>query len=390
MREGLVEVARGEDGYGKGAGRHSERQEWERHGSSGRRREMELSLGMDDGAEKDIKQQKGECSTMAKSKSRSEMLNYRRTEKLMDNQTSFANFYITAFSIYAGGQPYCFMFFLTLYLIGVLGNFVIIKVIVQEISLHTPMYFFLCNLSSVDIFYTTVTLPKLMDIILAEKHSISFTQCLTQMYFFLFLATTEITLLSSMAYDRYVAICKPLHYHLIMNKRKCALILGGTWISGCGNSLYVTLYVSQLSLCHSNIIQQFYCEIKAIAKIACADKGLHILIFLDTFLFGLCPFLLNLISYVKIIIIIVKIKSKSGRRKAFSTCTSHLSVLLIFYGTIVCMYMRPFSEKIDILDYVFSVLFVAVTPMLNPFIYSLNNKEVRTAIMKNIKQKVFS
>ncbi|XP_075061988.1 olfactory receptor 13C9-like [Mixophyes fleayi] len=307
----------------------------------------------------------------------------------MENQTSFTSFYIKAFSIYAGGQPSVFMSFLTLYLIGVLGNFVIIKVIVQEMNLHTPMYFFLCNLSSVDIFYTTVTLPKLMDIILTGKHLISFTQCFTQMYFFYFLATTEIILLSSMAYDRYVAICKPLHYHHIMNKRICALILGGTWISGCGNSLYVTLYVSELSLCHSNIINQFYCEIKATAKIFCADKGLHILIFVEMFLFGFCTFLLSLMSYVKIIIIIIKIKTTHGRSKAFSTCTSHLTVLLIFYGTIICTYLRQSSEKIDIMDHVFSVLFAAVTPMLNPFIYSLSNKEVRTAIMKNIKQIVF-
>ncbi|XP_075061987.1 putative olfactory receptor 1F2 [Mixophyes fleayi] len=192
-----------------------------------------------------------------------------------------------------------------------------------------------------------------------------------------------------MAYDRYVAICKPLHYHHIMNKRKCVLILGGTWIFGCGNSLHIALYVSELSLCHSNTIQHFYCDIKALAKLYCADEGLNVLIFVEIVLLGFCPFLLSLISYVKIIIIIVKIKTTHGRVKAFSTCTSHLTVLLIFYGTIFCTYMRQSSENIETMDYVFSVLFAAVTPMLNPFIYSVNIKEVRTAIMKNMKQKVF-
>ncbi|XP_018427777.1 PREDICTED: olfactory receptor 13C9-like [Nanorana parkeri] len=307
----------------------------------------------------------------------------------MENQTFFTQFYLTSFPVYPETLPYFFLIFFILYLVGVLANFVIIKVTVQENNLHTPMYFFLCNLSTVDICYITVTLPKLMDILLTRKHSITFIQCFTQLFFFLFLASTEITLLSSMAFDRYVAICRPLHYQTTMSKRNCIIILAGTWLSGFGNSTCVTLYVSGLTFCHSNAIEQFYCEIKALAKIACTDRGLGVLIFVDTFLFGLCPFLLSLISYGKIISIILKIRSNEGRRKAFSTCTSHLTILLIFYGTIICMYMGPSSDLVNKQDYIFSVLFAAVTPMLNPLIYSLRNTEVRTAIVTNMKIKIF-
>lgn len=308
----------------------------------------------------------------------------------MENQTFFTQFYLTSFTVYPEAMPYIFSFFLVLYLVGVLANFVIIKVTVQENNLHTPMYFFLSNLSTVDICYITVTLPKLMDILLTRKHSISFMQCYSQLYFFLFLASTEITLLSSMAFDRYVAICRPLHYQTIMSKKNCLYMLGGTWMSGLGNSTCVTLYVSQLPFCLSNTIEHFYCEIKAIAKIACIDRVLNVLIFVDTFLFGVCPFLLSLISYAKIIAIILKIRSNEGRKKAFSTCTSHLIILLIFYGTIICMYMGSPSDLENIQDLIFSVLFAAVTPVLNPLIYSLRNAEMRTAIVTNMKIKILS
>ncbi|KAM4675829.1 olfactory receptor 13C9-like [Discoglossus pictus] len=305
----------------------------------------------------------------------------------MDNRTTNKDFHILAFSSIEEKQPFLFLVFFLIYLIGVLGNFVIIGVIYMDYHLHTPMYYFLCNLSCVDICYTTITLPKLMDILITGNNSVSFIQCFTQMYFFMFMAVTEVILLSSMAYDRYVAICHPLHYQIIMSKKKFVLFLLGTWVSACSNSLFLTVLASKISFCRSNMIQQFYCNIKALAQMACAAMGFYIIIFIDVFLFGVCTFLLNLTSYIKIITSILQIHSSSGRKKAFSTCTSHLTVLIIFYGTVLWIYMTPPSDHSDELDHVFSVLYVAVVPMLNPLIYSLRNKDVKIALIKIVKIK---
>ncbi|KAM4675827.1 olfactory receptor 13C8-like [Discoglossus pictus] len=261
-------------------------------------------------------------------------------------------------------------------------------VIKTDAHLHTPMYFFLCNLSFVDICYTSVTLPKLMDILLSGNNSISFIHCITQLYFFTFIGSLEVLLLSSMAYDRYIAICKPLQYYVIMNKKKLLLLLGGIWVYGSVNSFFVTHYASKLSFCYSNTIQQFFCNVKALANICCADIGFNIIIYAETLLLGLSPLLLSLTSYAKIITIILQIKSTDGRRQAFSTCTSHLTVLLLFYGTILCMYMRPPSKHEDVLDQMFSVLYAAVAPMLNPMIYSLRNKEVKGALRRMIRMQL--
>ncbi|KAM4663483.1 olfactory receptor 10A7-like [Discoglossus pictus] len=249
------------------------------------------------------------------------------------------------------------------------------------------MYVFLTNLSFLDICSTTVTLPKLLDILLSGKNTISLIHCFTQMYFFTLLAVTEVILLSFMAYDRYVAICSPLHYHLIMNKEKCALIFGGTWISGCVNSMILTGLVSALDFCHSMNIYHFYCEIKALVKILCAGTQFNIIFLVETLIFGLFPFLLSLTSYIKIISSIMRVQSIVSRKKAFSTCTSHLIVVTIFYVTILCVYLRPPSERSEELDQLFSVLYAAVTPMLNPLIYSLRNREVKSALVRILTRK---
>ncbi|KAM4749151.1 olfactory receptor 1C1-like [Rhinophrynus dorsalis] len=298
---------------------------------------------------------------------------------MANNQTSFKDLHILAFSTYVENKPLLFLAFFCIYMLGVLVNLIIIILIYMDVHLHTPMYFLLSNLSFVDICYTTVTLPKLMDIILSGNNNMSFTQCFSQMCFFIFIASTEDLLLSSMAYDRYVAICSPLHYHSVMNKKRCILLLGGIWISGCVNALFVTGFASKLLFCHSNEIHHFFCDVKSLAQISCADTTFHMIIYVETLLLGLCPLLLNLISYLKIIIIIMSFRSMGGRRKAFSTCSSHLMVLIIFYGTIVCMYMRPPSAHSVELDELFSIFYAAVIPMLNPLIYSVRNKEVKQA-----------
>nr|DBA18415.1 TPA: hypothetical protein GDO54_016659 [Pyxicephalus adspersus] len=304
----------------------------------------------------------------------------------MDNNTTTKDFQILAFFNNHEKQPLLFTLFLFIYLIGLLGNLIIITVICADFHLHTPMYFFLCNLSFIDINYTTVTLPKLMDMLLTGDNFISFVQCFTQMFFFTFIGSIEVVLLSSMAYDRYIAICNPLQYHLVMNRKKCILLLVGIWIPGFLNSALVTAFASSLPLCYTNEIQQFFCNVKALAQISCPDQRFDALIYVEIIVLGLCPFLLSMSSYMKIIKVVLSM-SASGRRKTFSTCTSHLTVLLLFYGTILFMYMKPTSQYSSELDQMFSVMYAAVAPMLNPLIYSLRNKEVKNSIIRITKKK---
>ncbi|XP_075061947.1 olfactory receptor-like protein OLF4 [Mixophyes fleayi] len=298
----------------------------------------------------------------------------------MDNGTYIKYFQILAFSNSTEKHSLLFFVFFFIYMSGVLGNSVIISTVIIDVRLHNPMYIFICNLSFVDIIFTSSTLPKLMDILLSGNNSISFRQCFSQLYFFMFAAGTEDILLSCMAYDRYLAVCKPLHYHLIMSKKKYVLLLWATWVSGSLNSLFMTLSIYHLDLCRSNKIQHFFCDIKALEKLSCNDTGFHITLYVETMVLALCPFVLSVTSYFKIIRSILGIKSANGRRKTFSTCTSHLTVLVIFYGTGLCMYMKPPLDRLEEQDLVFSILYTAVTPMLNPLIYSLRNKEVKGAL----------
>ncbi|KAE8619163.1 hypothetical protein XENTR_v10009650 [Xenopus tropicalis] len=274
-----------------------------------------------------------------------------------------------------------------MYLSGVVGNLVILTSIYNDVQLHTPMYFFLCNLAFVDISFPTTILPKLIDILLSGNNSITFIQCFTQMYFFAVFAVIEVFVLSSMAYDRYVAICKPLRYHLIMNKRVCVLLIGGTWISGFVNASLFADLACNMPFCQTNKINQLFCDAKALAEISCDATKFYILIYVENVLFGLIPFSLNLISYINIIHNILQIKSRHGRKKTFSTCTSHLTVLMLFYGAVAGMYMSP-PSKSDIVEPVLSLLYTVVTPMLNPFIYSLRNKEVKVAVSRLLQRKI--
>nr|DBA30211.1 TPA: hypothetical protein GDO54_006224 [Pyxicephalus adspersus] len=300
----------------------------------------------------------------------------------MENKTHLVDFYIIAFSKNVGPLFLLFSAFLLLYLISLLWNTLIFVVIFLGGLLQKPMYFLLCNLSSVDVLYISVAIPKVLDIIKTGNNKVSFIACYTQMYFFTSLACTEICLLTTMAYDRYVAICRPLHYTLLMRKRMCILLVAGCWLCGFSNSLFVTIFASRLSFCGSTNLNQFFCDIKTLTKISCGDKiELQTMIFMEGSVMGFCPFLLILASYFKIISHIIKMKSVGQRKKAFSTCTSHLTILLLFYGALLCMYMIPPSENSDQLDQIFSVFYLAVTPTLNPLIYSLRNKDIKNAIL---------
>ncbi|XP_053319799.1 olfactory receptor 8H1-like [Spea bombifrons] len=305
----------------------------------------------------------------------------------MENSTVTKEFSLLGFSNSEKYNILLFVVFLFIYCVGMFWNLIITMLIYMDPHLHTPMYYFICNLSFVDISYTTVTLPKLMAILMTGDYSISFTQCFIQLYFFEFLGGTETLLLSAMAYDRYVAICFPLQYQLIMNKTKCVSIFVGIWASSCGNAICMACFMSTLSFCHSNKLQQYFCDIKPISELSCADIRIYIAVCMETFILGLCPFLLILISYKKIISCILHIKSVEGRKKAFFTCTSHLTVVLIFYGTVLWLYTQPPLKPSEEIDQVFSVLYTAVTPMLNPLIYSLRNKEIRNALTRLVNPK---
>ncbi|XP_075061983.1 olfactory receptor 1E16-like [Mixophyes fleayi] len=306
---------------------------------------------------------------------------------MLNNHTITDGFQIVAFSTDAVRQPLLFTVFLLMYLTGVLENAVILILILNDKHLHTPMYIFLWNLSAVDICYLTVTLPKLMDILLTGDYFITFIQCFTQMYFYIFIVSTEVILLSVMAYDRYEAICNPLCYHLIMNKKTIVLLLCVIWVAGNINSSFFTSFASQLSFCHSHKIHHFYCDSKALSKIACSVQFFNVIMYTESLVFVLFPFLICFLSYVKIVKSILHIRSAESRKKCFSTCTSHLTVLTLFYGTIMCAYMAPSSGNSDLLDQVFSVMYTAVTPILNPLIYSLRNKDVISALSRSLVKK---
>ncbi|OCT56339.1 olfactory receptor 5V1-like [Xenopus laevis] len=304
----------------------------------------------------------------------------------MSNQSHLNSLYYLTFSNYGEKQLLLSIVIFFIYVMGVLGNLIIIIVIYLDSHLHTPMYFFLCALAFVDICYPTVTLPKLIDILLSGDNSITFIQCFTQLFFFFALAGIEVALLSSMAYDHYVAICKPLRYHLIMKGKTCAQIIAGILISGFINSIFFTSLVSKLSICRSNKIKPFFCDIKAVADISCDIFTFYNAIYVESFAVGFMAFSLNVISYINIIRNILNIKSKAGRQKTFSTCISHITVMIILYGSAFWMYMRPPSESVY-LDPVFSLLYTGVTPMLNPLIYSLRNKEVKNALIRIVRKK---
>ncbi|XP_077329401.1 olfactory receptor 8H3-like [Lithobates pipiens] len=300
----------------------------------------------------------------------------------MENKTHQIDFYIIAIS--KNGEPLFLLFvtFLLLYLISLIWNMIIFVIIFLNSHLQKPLYFFLRNLSIVDVLYISVAVPKLLDIIITGNNKVSFIACYTQMYCFTSLACTEICLLTTMSYDRYIAICRPLHYTLIMHKRMCNLLVAGCWTSGFSNSLFVTIFASRLFFCGATNLNQFFCDIKTLTKISCGDKKeFQTMIFIEALLMGFCPFVLILMSYTKIISNLLKMKSVGQRKKAFSTCTSHLTVLMLFYGTLLCMYMIPPSENSEQLDQVFSVFYLAVTPTLNPLIYSLRNKDINSAMI---------
>ncbi|KAG9465854.1 hypothetical protein GDO78_017635, partial [Eleutherodactylus coqui] len=294
-------------------------------------------------------------------------------------------FYLTPFSTSRIHDILIFTVFLLVYLLAVVGNLIIIVLIYSVPQLHTPMYFFLCNLSSVDVIYVSNILPNMLSIILTEYKMISFSGCITQLYFFMFCAVTENYILASMAYDRYVAICSPLHYLLIMTKKLCLIIAISCLTISAVNSLMLTLLISTLSFCYSHKINHFFCDIIPLLALSSSDTRSMKMIFSIEDVVGSFNFLFILTSYVRIISTVLKIRASSGQLKALSSCSSHIITVLLFYGPSIFMYLKPESGDSKEQDKILSLLYVAVVPMLNPFVYSLRNKDVLGAAGKVAK-----
>ncbi|XP_042531612.1 olfactory receptor 8H1-like [Dipodomys spectabilis] len=278
--------------------------------------------------------------------------------------------------------------FLLIYMITVLGNLGMIMLICLDLQLHTPMYFFLTHLSFIDFSYSSVITPKTLANLLTSTKSISFLSCFTQMYLFIFFGSAEISLLSEMAYDRYVAICNPLQYPVIMSSRLCWALVTGTYMIGFVDCSFGVLSIARLPFCNSNVILHFFCDVFPILALSCNDTyATEIVVYIcagSTLLLSLIPMSW---SYVSILSSILKIKSTSGKQKAFSTCASHLLGVTIFYGTTIFTYLKPKKSYSLGKDQVASVFYTIVIPMLNPLIYSLRNKDVKNAFIRVMQKK---
>ncbi|XP_007094318.1 olfactory receptor 13C2-like [Panthera tigris] len=314
-----------------------------------------------------------------------------------ENQTILVEFFLKGLSDYPRLELLFFALILIMYVVILLGNGTLILISIWDSHLHTPMYFFLGNLSFLDICYTTTSIPSILVSFLSERKTISFSGCAIQMFLGLAMGTTECVLLGMMAFDRYVAICNPLRYPVIMSKDSYVPMAAGSWIIGVINSAVQTAFVVQLPFCGNNVINHLSCEILAIMKLACADiSGNEFIMLVATTLFILTPLLLIIISYTLIIVSILKIRSSEGRSKVFSTCSAHLTVVIIFYGTILFMYMKPKSketlnsEDLDATDKLISLFYGIVTPMMNPLIYSLRNKDVKEAVKHLLRRSMFN
>uniref|UniRef100_L7N174 G-protein coupled receptors family 1 profile domain-containing protein n=1 Tax=Myotis lucifugus TaxID=59463 RepID=L7N174_MYOLU len=301
----------------------------------------------------------------------------------LGNLTGFSGFFLLGLSEKPALQPLIFGLFLSMYLITVLGNLLIILAVSSDSHLHTPMYFFLSNLSLVDICLTSTTVPKMLWNIQTQSKVITYAGCITQMYFFIFSGGLDDFLLAVMAYDRYVAICHPLHYTVIMNPPLCGLLVLISWIMSALNSLVQTLIVLQLSFCTDFEIPHFFCEIKQMVQLACSNTFLNTMVmYFVTVLLGGGPLAGIIYSYSKIVSSIRTIPSAQGKYKAFSTCASHLSVVSLFYGTILGVYLSSAATQSSYSNGTASVMYTVVTPMLNPFIYSLRNNDIKRALKR--------
>ncbi|XP_034509237.1 olfactory receptor 7A17-like [Ailuropoda melanoleuca] len=302
-----------------------------------------------------------------------------------DNDTRISEFLLLGLSEDPKLQPLLFRLFLFMFLITVFGNLLLILAVSSDSHLHTPMYFFLANLSFVDISFTSTTVPKMLWNIQTQSKVITYAGCITQMYFFLLFSSCDDFLLTVMAYDRFLAICHPLHYTVIMNPWLCGLLVLVSWIISVLNSLLQSLMVLRLSFCTEVEIPHFFCEPNQMIQLACSDTFLNdmVMYFLIVLLAG-APLAGILYSYSKIVSSILRMLSAQGKYKAFSTCASHLSVVSLFYCTGLGVYLSSAGTLSSHASAVASVMYTVVTPVLNPFIYSLRNRDIKRALKRII------
>nr|XP_034957538.1 olfactory receptor 1019-like [Zootoca vivipara] len=278
---------------------------------------------------------------------------------------------------------FLFLLFLVIYILTIAFNSLMVFLIVTDHHLHTPMYFFLGNLSFLEAVYSSITLPRMLASLLTGDKIISVKGCLTQFFFVGFLIGTECYLLSVMSYDRFLAICRPLYYATLMNGKLCIQLASCSWISSIVLLSICLVFIWQLHYCGSNEIDHFFCESLSLVKISCSDTSLakYVIVIL-CFLFSFPPFLLTLISYIYIIAAILKIPSSTGKQKAFSTCSSHVIVVSLFYGTLIIVYVTPKTEAMRDLNKIFSLFYTVFTPLINSLIYSLRNNDVKESFRK--------
>ncbi|XP_046537967.1 olfactory receptor 6Y1 [Equus quagga] len=303
----------------------------------------------------------------------------------IDNQTATKHFILLGFPTRPAFQLLLFFVFLVTYLLTLLENFLIILAIRSDGQLHKPMYFFLSNLSFLEMWYVTVISPKMLIDFLSHDKTISFNSCMTQLYFFVTFVCTEYILLAVMAFDRYVAICNPLRYTVIMTNQLCGTLAGGCWFCGLVTAMIKMIFIAQLHYCGTPHINHYFCDISPLLNVSCEDSSQAELVdFFLALIVIAVPFCVVVASYVTILMTILRIPSAQGRQKAFSTCASHLTVVILFYSTTLFTYVRPKLMYAYNSNKVVSVLYTVMVPLLNPIIYCLRNREVKAALKKTI------
>ncbi|XP_015332666.1 olfactory receptor 10AG1-like [Marmota marmota marmota] len=300
-----------------------------------------------------------------------------------DNVSTVVQIVLLGFSEISNFQGFLPGVFSIIYMVILIGNSLIFIITKLDPELHKPMHFFLAHFSILEICYVSITLPRILVSLWTKDRRISLLSCATQLCFFLVLGTAESFLLAVMSYDRYLAICNPLHYPLIMNPKKCHLLAAGSWLGGMPVQIGQTCQIFSLHFCHTNQINHFFCDIPPILKLACGDTSVHeASVYVVVILVGAVPFMLILVSYTKIIATILRLPTAQGRTKAFSTCSSHLLVVVLFFGSASITYFRPKFSHSAGTEKLLSLFYTIVTPMFNPVIYTLRNQDVIAAFRR--------
>ncbi|XP_071984417.1 olfactory receptor 1J1-like [Engystomops pustulosus] len=301
----------------------------------------------------------------------------------MKNQTSITNVLLMSLTINQETLSVLFIFFLLIYLMTVFSNFLILLLVVTCAHLHTPMYFFLGNLAFLDMSYSSVTAPRLLFHLSTHRWSMALQECKRQMFFLTYFASSEAYMLSTMSYDRYVAICRPLHYSQVMSWGTCSQMVTLVWFSGLIIPTFFIVFLKRLTFCGPNFIPNFFCDLPSLLQISCTDTTINVLVlFIVAGFLGIVCFVTTFYPYVRIFRAVLRIGTSDGKSKAFSTCTSHLTVVLMYYVSVTFVYFVPNSSNFLTLNRVVSVIYTLITPLLNPLIYSLRSKDLKAALQR--------